>query len=146
MQRTRLCAAVAAMLAAAVSARGAEADQLPTRFTNLQVLPKDIQQRPLIDLMRGFTQALDVRCEHCHVGEGNDLSAFDFAADTKAAKVTARRMLRMLSAINDEWLPGVGEPPPAGARKVSCFTCHRGALTPAVAPARAGGPGRPTQR
>lgn len=41
----------------------------PDAFTNLQVLPKDITQSELIDLMAGFTRALGVRCTHCHVGD-----------------------------------------------------------------------------
>jgi hypothetical protein len=80
--------------------------------------------------MRSFTWALDVRCEHCHVGEGNDLSKFDFAADTKPTKLTARKMLQMTTAINGELLAGVGEPAPAGAPKVTCYTCHRGSTKP----------------
>ena len=108
--------------------------QLPTTFTNLQVLPKDIPQRPLIDLMRSFALGLGVRCEHCHVGEGNDLSKFDFASDAKATKATARRMLRMMITINDDLLAGIGEPPPPGSRKVTCFTCHRGETKPLMQP------------
>lgn len=113
--------------------------ELPEKFTNLQVLPKDIPQRPLIDLMRSFALGLGVRCEHCHVGEGNDLSKFDFASDARATKATARRMLRMMITINDDLLAGVGEPPPPGSRKVTCFTCHRGATKPLTAPPAGGG-------
>lgn len=111
--------------------------QVPSTFTNLQVIPKDIAQRPLIDMMRGFVFALDVRCEHCHVGEGNDLSKFDFAADTKPTKLTARRMLKMLAAINAD-VATVGEP--SAQPKVTCYSCHRGALRPALTPPGRGGP------
>ena len=125
------CAVSAGVLVASIGfVSTAQAPQLPTTFTNLQVLPKDIAQRPLIDLMRSFAQGLGVRCEHCHVGEGNDLSKFDFAADTKPTKATARKMLKMMFAINDDLLTGVGDPAPAGTRKVTCFTCHRGELKP----------------
>jgi len=135
-----VCAAAWSIAAiAAATGSGEPSAQLPTTFTNLQVLPKDIAQRPLIDLMRSFAQGLGVRCEHCHVGEGNDLSKFDFAADTKPAKATARKMLRMTMTINDELLAGVGEPAPAGTRKVTCFTCHRGATKPLTAKAEGGG-------
>jgi len=117
----------------------AEADQLPTAFTNLQVLPKDIPQRQLIDLMRSFSLGVGVRCEHCHVGEGNDLSKFDFSSDARPAKATGRQMLRMLLAINDQWLAGVGDAPPPGTRKVTCFTCHRGERKPqTIGPGRGG--------
>ena len=126
-------------LVVAASAPGAAAEQVPTTFTNLQVLPKDIAPRALVDLMRSFAQGLGVRCEHCHVGEGNDLSKFDFAADTKLPKATARKMLRMMTTINDELLAGVGEPPEPGARKVTCYTCHHGSTKPLTARPDSGG-------
>lgn len=105
------------------------ADQLPQKFTNLQVFPKDITGQNLVAAMKQFCFDLNVRCEHCHVGEGNDLSKFDFASDTKPAKVTARLMLKMVGAINDEHLKPLG---PAPAARVTCFTCHRGATKPAT--------------
>jgi hypothetical protein len=104
--------------------------QIPRTFTNLTVLPKDMPQRQLIDLMRGFSLGLDVRCEFCHVGEGNDLSKFDFASDARPAKEVARRMLRMTATINDQLLAGIGQP--SDTAKVTCFTCHRGSRRPAV--------------
>ena len=108
--------------------------QIPEKFTNLQVLPKTITRAELVPIMRGFALNLGVRCEHCHVGEGNDLSKFDFAADTRPAKATARKMLAMVTAINTQHLAGVGEPAAAGAPKVTCFTCHRGTTKPLTAP------------
>jgi thioredoxin reductase len=41
----------------------------PDELTNLKVLPKDISFPELMTNMKGFTQALGVRCEHCHVSE-----------------------------------------------------------------------------
>jgi hypothetical protein len=35
--------------------------QIPTKFTNLEVLPKDIPRAELIATMRGFAGALGVR-------------------------------------------------------------------------------------
>ena len=115
------------LLAGASSARTA---QLPAKFTNLQVLPKDISGADLVNAMKGFTRALGVRCEHCHVGEGNDLTKFDFVADTKAAKVTARKMLQMNARLNDA-VKDIGDP--STTPKITCFTCHRGAVKPATA-------------
>jgi len=128
----------AAVTALVARAPRAEAGQLPTTFTNLQVLPKDIPQRQLVDLMRSFSLGVGVRCEHCHVGEGNDLSKFDFSSDAKPAKATGRQMLRMLLAINDQWLAGVGTAPAPGTRKVTCFTCHRGSTKPLTSDPAAG--------
>jgi hypothetical protein len=116
--------------------------QIPEKFTNLQVLSKDIQRPALVSVMRSFAMELGVRCEHCHVGEGNDLSKFDFAADAKAPKAVARTMMKMLVTINNESLKGVGDP--ARQPKVTCYTCHRGATKPLTAPPSGGGaPDRP---
>ena len=106
-------------------------EQIPASFTNLQVLPKDVGQGDLVGTMRNFAIGLSVRCEHCHVGEGSDLSQFDFASDDKPAKAVARKMLGMVMAINQTHLEGVGEP--SDSFKVTCFTCHRGELKPATA-------------
>ena len=112
--------------------------QIPEKFTNLQVLPKEIQRPALVSVMRSFAMELGVRCEHCHVGEGNDLSKFDFAADTKAPKAVARTMMKMLVTINNESLKGVGDP--ARQPKVTCYTCHRGTTKPLTAPPSGGLP------
>jgi photosynthetic reaction center cytochrome c subunit len=126
---TALLALCCVTLAAAFSARE---DQIPQTFTNLQVLPKNISRGDLVATMKGFTSALGVRCEHCHVGEGNDLSKFDFASDAKPTKKAARTMVHMVDHINAEHLKGIGDA--ARQPKVTCFTCHRGARTPATLP------------
>jgi hypothetical protein len=130
---TRLLSGSAA-LAIAASTPGAAQQWSPPAPTNLRVLAKATTGRELIQVMRGFTQGLGVRCQHCHVYKGedpNDLSSFDFASDEKAPKATARVMMRMASAINDDLLKGVGEVAAAGEPKVSCYTCHRGEKRPA---------------
>ena len=138
MTRSMIVLAAALALAAATGIRA----QVPQKFTNLQVLPKDIPPPELVATMKGFAQGLGVRCEHCHVGEGNDLSKFDFAADTKPAKATARKMMTMASALNAE-VAKIAPPAAdaAGAARVTCFTCHRGAQKPLTAPG--GGSGVP---
>jgi hypothetical protein len=111
-------------------------EQLPQKFTNLSVLPKDIAPRDLVDIMKQFCFDLGVRCEHCHQGEGNDLSKFDFASDARPAKATARVMLKMVAAINTEHLKSLARTP---APNVTCYTCHRGAARPATSPRGGGG-------
>lgn len=104
--------------------------QIPDQFTNLDVLPKDIAQGELIGTMRGFAGGLQVRCEHCHVGEpGQPLSSFDFAADDKEPKRVARVMMRMTREINARLAADLGRDP-AGLVEVRCITCHRGATRP----------------
>jgi hypothetical protein len=108
--------------------------QIPEKFTNLQILSKDMTRPALVGVMRSFAMELGVRCEHCHLGEGNDLSRFDFASDARAAKATARRMMKMLEVINGDSLKGIGDP--ARQPKVTCYTCHRGEKTPATGAGR----------
>lgn len=98
--------------------------QIPQKFTNLQVLPKDIPRAELVATMRGFAGALGVRCTHCHVGP-DDLQGMDFATDEKPAKQTARTMLRMTRSINADFV-GTLPARDGGARQpVTCLTCHR---------------------
>ena len=104
--------------------------QMPERFTNLQVLPKDIKRAQLIDTMKTFAMGLGVRCPFCHVGEeGKPLSTYDFASDDKPMKATARKMLSMLIEINTKHLPNAGLDEPI---QISCYTCHRGSKEPAL--------------
>ncbi len=104
------------------------AGQIPETSTNLQVLPKDMDQRALVDLMRGFAGGLGVRCKHCHVGENTDsLEGFDFASDKKETKKVARAMMRMTQEINKTFLPKTGR---EHLVEVSCRTCHHGTPKP----------------
>lgn len=41
----------------------------PDILKNLQVMPKDWSGKRLSPVMKGFTNALGVRCSYCHVGE-----------------------------------------------------------------------------
>ena len=56
-----------------------------------------------------------------------------FYLDAKPAKATARQMMKMVTALNAE-VAGIGDPAPAGGVKITCFTCHRGAVKPLTAP------------
>ncbi len=108
----------------------AQAQWPPEKIENLQVLPEDITLRELVGLMRGFAGGLGVRCIYCHVGDDpNDLSTTEFASDTKATKLKAREMLRMVQHINNQLLPNVpnrSDPP----IEVTCATCHHGVTKP----------------
>ena len=131
-EKLLLAAGVAALAAAVASAQPAAApNPLAPPYKNVQVLSKDITQAQLMQNMKFFAQSLGVRCVHCHVGEeGKPLSTFDFASDAKPAKQTARAMLRMVHRINSEDF-GVKD---FSNVKVTCYTCHRGALKPATFP------------
>jgi hypothetical protein len=120
---------MAAVVGAGVSTQ-AQRPFPPKSFENLQVLAKGSSTSDVINTMKGFTGALGVRCQHCHVGkEGSPLDQFDFVSDEVPAKKTARLMMRMMADVNrqlDESLPKADG---AGAR-VSCQTCHRGQAKP----------------
>ena len=106
---------------------------------NLQVRPKETKFSSRIDTMKAFTRALGVRCTYCHVGkEGEPLETYDFASDDKEAKVKARAMLKMVAGINDQFLAALPSRH-VPAVSVSCATCHRGAVVPAVDSAKKAG-------
>jgi cytochrome c peroxidase len=133
-EKLLLAAGCAAFLTAVATAQTSPAPSGgPTAppYKNLQVLSKDITQAQLMQNMKFFAQSLGVRCVHCHVGEeGKPLSTFDFASDAKKEKQTARAMLRMVHRINSEEF-GVKD---FSNVRVTCYTCHRGALKPATFP------------
>src|SRR5688572_15830688 len=99
------------MLLAADASLSSYVYQIPAEFTNLQVLPKHMSRRDLVETMRGIATDLGVRCTHCHVGPEN-LQGMDFASDEKRTKQVARTMLAMTRAINDQYVSQI----PAGAQ------------------------------
>jgi tetratricopeptide (TPR) repeat protein len=102
--------------------------QIPDKFTNLRVLPKETTHDQLVQTMRSFANALGVRCSHCHVNtKPEDLKTFDFASDDKETKRVARVMMRMTGEINSHLLPETGRTP---LRTVECMTCHHGLARP----------------
>jgi len=108
----------------------AQAQQAPWRGENLQYFPKDITRPRLLQFMREFSFALDVRCQHCHTGgDGISFDGVVFSSDEKPAKVKARAMLRMVDELNNTMLASL--PSRAEPRvSVGCATCHRGLALP----------------
>ena len=99
-------------------------------YKNLQVLPKDISREELLATMRGFTRALGVRCDHCHVVTATTpKQEFDFPSDAKREKGIARTMIRMTREINHTWIARVDS-----KTTISCWTCHRGKPEPEMPP------------
>lgn len=123
----RRAAVVIAAIALAAAAAGA---QIPDKFTNLKVLPKDISKPVLVETMRGFCTALGVRCWHCHVGEeGKPFDQWNFPSDAKPAKNTARLMIQMTGEINSKWVAQAKSDRPRHL-EVTCATCHHGKVLP----------------
>ena len=101
--------------------------QMPDKFTNLKVFPKDISKEELGGIMRSFTGALGVRCSFCHVEEEGQPD--DFASDLKSSKQKARIMIKMTSDINNKSLSALKEYSD-DVLEVKCVTCHRGVKVP----------------
>lgn len=88
-------------------------------YKNLKVL-QDIPANKLIDGMRYITVALGQECQFCHVRD-------NFPSDDKKNKITARKMMAMLFAIDKDNFNGRTE--------VTCYTCHQGHDKPMSVPA-----------
>ena len=108
----------------------ATSGQIPDKFTNLKVLPKDISKQELQSTMRSFAFALGVRCEHCHVEKKAPEKGFDYSADDKDAKKTARVMLQMVEAINRDYVGKIEKADKTPPIRVQCVTCHHGLTQP----------------
>jgi len=103
-----------------MSFRSAQAEKEETKFTNLKVLPKKIAHDDLIAVMKNYNTALGVKCNYCHVKNGEE---FDFASDQKEEKHIARKMQKMANAINKKYFGG-------NSGTVGCMTCHNGKKYP----------------
>ena len=100
-------------------------------FKNIQVL-KGVTAGRLLNIMeRGYTRALGVRCDYCHVIN-------EWEKDDKETKQTAREMVRMNALINTE-LKKI-KTIEADNPTVNCSTCHRGQPKPGAGPRPDGGP------
>src|SRR5260370_11609205 len=114
-----LAAARAQTGAAQVPSSSAAAPKLAEeQFKNIQAL-KGIPADQLIPAMQFIAASLGVECEHCHVEHA-------FEKDYKKSKVTARKMINMMIAINKDNFEG--------HRDVTCYSCHRGAADPVGTP------------
>jgi photosynthetic reaction center cytochrome c subunit len=116
-------AVVVMVLVSLPSMRGA-GDSAATKtagkeFKNIQVL-KNIPADQLIPTMQFVSASLGVECEFCHVEREMD-------KDDKKTKKTAREMMRMVAAVNQNNF--------SGEREVTCNTCHRGSIRPQAIPA-----------
>jgi photosynthetic reaction center cytochrome c subunit len=87
-------------------------------FKNIQAL-KGIPADQVIPSMQFIAASLGVECEYCHVAHANE-------KDDKKPKVTARKMINMMMAINKDNFEG--------HREVTCYSCHRGSTNPVGTP------------
>jgi photosynthetic reaction center cytochrome c subunit len=92
------------------------------QFKNIKVL-KGVPADLVFPSMQFITASLGVECEYCHVRGDKGL---EFDKDDKKTKVTARKMMEMMFAINKDNFEG--------HRDVTCYSCHRGAADPVATP------------
>ncbi|HEX7284897.1 MAG TPA: c-type cytochrome [Candidatus Angelobacter sp.] len=92
------------------------------QFKNIQAL-KGVPADQIIPAMQYFNASLGVECNFCHVREQQQLAP---DKDDKEEKRTARQMIAMTQAINQNHFKGQPE--------VGCATCHSGLSRPRSAP------------
>jgi hypothetical protein len=85
-------------------------------FKNMQTFKGAPAKRVLL-IMNAYTRALGVDCAYCHAVDQWD-------KDDKPTKTTARDMMRMTTAINNDFVKTMKNVAPNAS--VSCSTCHRG--------------------
>jgi len=95
-------------------------------FKNIQVL-KGIPVNQFMQTMGMFAASLSLNCTDCHVPQS--LSSWEKYAEDVPRKQTARRMMLMVSAMNKANF--------GGRNVITCYTCHRGGVTPKAIPSLA---------
>jgi photosynthetic reaction center cytochrome c subunit len=120
-----------ATVAIAAQARPAEkaVDKAPLAeevFTNVRVL-RGIPVDEFMGTMGFFSASLGMSCEDCH--GASDTTWENYARDVSPKKATARRMIQMMTSINQTSF--------GGRAVVTCYTCHRGGAKPKVTPSLA---------
>ena len=122
---SRLAVVLAVVFTIGISAQEKEGKKGPNPFAgpykNLKVLKPEQVQPVMMAARQGFGQA----CAYCHV-QG------DWASDDNPKKATGLMMIQMVGEINAKFNDG--------KQHVTCYTCHRGEVTPAMrAPEAANG-------
>jgi photosynthetic reaction center cytochrome c subunit len=82
---------------------------------------KELSVDDFVASMGLISANLGLDCADCHPNAGTDKA--DFVIDTPR-KITTRRMVEMVAAINRTNF--------AGVQRVTCWTCHHGRITPAT--------------
>ena len=104
------------------SAGGAQEKPVEQVEKNIKVL-NGMPASQIIPVMNYFSASMGRRCNFCHV---NNNGQWDYPADTKPEKNTAREMIKMVLDVNKNSFKG--EP------QVGCYTCHRGRNNPQSVP------------
>ncbi len=86
---------------------------------NIQVL-KGLPDSQLGTVMQYIAVSMGRRCDFCHVNKGGNNWVWE--SDDKEEKLTARKMMTMVLALNKDNF--------GGSPTMGCYTCHRGRSTP----------------
>lgn len=102
----------------------------PRKPENLQILPEDISSDDLMDVMRSFNYALNVKCGYCHAPQKDNVEKLDFASDENPMKDVARYMMKMTQEINDNHFKDHKKD--GVLMQIGCQTCHNGHPDPVM--------------
>jgi hypothetical protein len=114
----------------------APAQDTGRRYENPKVLPEDISEDALSEIMLQNLRGLGLRrlagegCLFCHVGDlEQPRSEWDWPSDEKPTKRKARVMMAMVQSINDQHLTQLEERIDS-TFQVTCYSCHKGRTDP----------------
>ena len=120
------------LLGAAASSVAQQPGSAGATRPKLQVL-QSLPEAQVFPVMNLISTSLGVHCDHCHVQATPDYSRTPSNAggwvwdrDDKESKRRARDMMKMVVELNASRF--------GGESKVTCFTCHRGAMEPSRLP------------
>jgi hypothetical protein len=107
------------------------------RYKNLKIIPKDISDESMGQLMESYARGIGVTCQYCHADNKKSGSErrMDFASDEKPEKEIARKMMRMTARINKKYFHVTKFNYDYDSYRVSpmnCRTCHRGMRIPPI--------------
>ena len=95
------------------------AEQAGNQLKNVQVLTDKSYSEVMQIMASSVSPGLGVKCSLCH-----DLK--DFSSDAKEEKGTARKMLKMVQAVNKDYFTLKDNK----VKQVTCYMCHRGKEEP----------------
>ena len=123
MEIGRLTAAIVAAAAFASAQPSPDLRAAEKVFKNVQSL-KGISANEFMATMGFFTASLGESCTYCHLEESG--GNWERYADDNDQKRTARTMIAMVGAINQNFF--------GGRRELTCYSCHRGMEKPQTTP------------
>ena len=119
------------LLFTAAGIAGIKLPEEETKFKNLKVLDKNIDEDQMERIMFNFDKQLGVTCDYCHVSAKDVFPPrADFASDEKKEKIKAREMLAMTMRINKKYFDLDIDKKLEIKPLVWCRTCHLGLPVP----------------